>query len=402
MNPTTALVTALSRAESRGWSGPDPYDGLDSDLGAIAKPFGPLARFAVAQAVLRSPTLRWFASPPPTRNPKALGLFLGAVTRGREILGEGHASRLTSSLLDLISAHATPAATGLAWGYPFSWQSRYFWAPAGTPNAVVSSTVTWHLLECADLTGNERALRMGLAGAQFLATGLNRTPYGDVEAISYTASDATQVVNVSALAARALMRAARREGKGNLRGIAQCLAGFVLDTQREDGSWPYSTDAHGAWEDSFHTGYVLESLVFMQEMGLAIPEHTFATGFDAYRRFFGDNGEARLHPRPRSVLDAHSAAQGVLTYTALARSSHTTGTLRTAAGAAARQIADWALQHLWIEKKGHFAYRIHKNRRDEREFTRWVSAWMALAMATISCATVVNATEAALATAEAS
>ena len=397
-----ALDAILSRAESTLWTGPDPYDGLGSDLGALAEPFGGLARFAVAQGVLRSPALRWFASPVPTQNPKALGLFLGAVTRGKHHLGDPRTSRLTSSLLDLISACATPAAGGLAWGYPFAWQSRYFWAPAKTPNAVVTSTVAWHLLECADSTGNERALRMGLAAVQFLATGLNRSPYGDVEAISYTASDVTQVVNVSALAARAITRAARREGKGHFRGIAQCLLGFVLDTQREDGSWPYSTDARGSWEDSFHTGYVLESLLYLREMGLMVPEGTLASGFEAYRRFFGSSGEARLHPRANSVLDAHSAAQGILTYTALARSSHATEELRSAARSAAIGIADWALRELWIEGRGHFAYRMRGKKRDEREFTRWVSAWMALAMATISCATAANVPETALATAGAS
>ena len=112
------------------------------------------------------------------------------------------------------------------------------------------------------------------------------------------------------------MRAARREGKDHLRGIAQCLLGFVLETQRQDGSWPYSTDVHGAWEDSFHTGYVLESLIVLQDMGLDVPASTLASGLEAYRRFFGAGGESRLHPKPKSVLDAHSAAQGILTYAA--------------------------------------------------------------------------------------
>jgi hypothetical protein len=48
----------------------------------------------------------------------------------------------------------------------------------------------------------------------------------------------------------------------------------------------------------------------------------------------------------------------------------------------ALRIASWAREALWVESKGYFAYRIQGGRRDEREFTRWVQAWMALAMAT--------------------
>jgi hypothetical protein len=380
-----ALVTLVSRAESLHWTGPDPYDGLESMVGAIAKPFGSFPRLAIAQAILRFPAARRLASPAQTLNPKALGLFLGAVARGTDTLGDTRAKSLTSSLLYLLAKRSVPAALGVAWGYPFAWQSRYFWAPACTPNAVVSSMVTWHLLECADLTGSEQAREMGLAGAHFLASGLNRTAYDDGEAISYTAADATQVVNVSALAARALVRAARHENNSHVHDAAVRLARFVVAAQRKDGSWPYSMDPRGAWEDSFHTGYLLESLLYLQEMGIQVPERTLTGGFEAYRRFFGPDGESRLHAPADSALDAHSAAQGILTYAALAQSSHASGQLQDSAREAALRIADWALRELWIEEKGHFAYRIHQGRRDEREFTRWVSAWMALAMATAAC-----------------
>ncbi|HET9253352.1 MAG TPA: hypothetical protein VFP58_14655, partial [Candidatus Eisenbacteria bacterium] len=140
----------------------------------------------------------------------------------------------------------------------------------------------------------------------------------------------------------------------------------------------------------------------LQDMGLDVPASALASGLEAYRRFFGAGGEPRLHPKPKSVLDAHSAAQGILTYAALAGSSRASAELRSGAHSAAMGIADWAMQKLWIEKRGHFAYRIKGNRRDEREFTRWVSAWMALAMATVARLTAANETDRTLATAGAS
>jgi hypothetical protein len=80
------------------------------------------------------------------------------------------------------------------------------------------------------------------------------------------------------------------------------------------------------------------------------------------------------------VLDAHAAAQGILTYAALAGWNEGPRSLRDTAPGRAIAIARWATEHLWLSERGHFAYRVRRGRRDEREFTRWVTAWMCLAM----------------------
>ena len=95
----------------------------------------------------------------------------------------------------------------------------------------------------------------------------------------------------------------------------------------------------------------------------------------------GRRREARLLPRPDSVLDAHAAAQGILTYAALAAWTEGPRSLRDPAAARAVAIARWAMDELWLSDRGHFAYRVRRGRKDEREFTRWVTAWMCLAMA---------------------
>jgi len=156
--------------------------------------------------------------------------------------------------------------------------------------------------------------------------------------------------------------------------------GFVLAHQREDGSWPYATDPRGQWEDSFHTGYVLESLLAVQAYGVDVPHGALRAGFEAYPRFYGPDGEARLLPRADSVLDAHAAAQGILTYAALAGWNEGPRSLRDTAAGRSLAIARWSVEQLWLSERGHFAYRVRQGRRDEREFTRWVTAWMCLAM----------------------
>ena len=213
---TAAVATApldiaravLERTRVREWAGAEPYDGLEGPIGALVRPLGPLPRFALSQSVLRSPIVRAAAMPRATVNPKALGLFLSAVARLDAVTRletAGNRPRDTptgAELLDAISARAVTLGDALGWGYPFGWQSRHFWAPPNLPNGVVTSTVAWHLFEYADRTGEPRARSMAVAGARFLASGLARTPANGGEAIAYTPKDQTQVINVSALAAR--------------------------------------------------------------------------------------------------------------------------------------------------------------------------------------------------------
>jgi len=384
MRPPEALHALLDRAEARGWAGADPYDGLLSNLGRVVTPFGFLARFAVSQSVLRSRALRALARPPHSVNPKALGLWLGALAKGKDALPPHRVRELAAKLLHEIESRGTITSPGsLGWGYPFPWQSRSFWAPAGTPNAVVTATIAWHLFEYADAMHDARSRELGLSAARFLETALNMTPTTDGLAISYTANDQTKVVNVSALAARVVARANQWQRSEDLSQVVDRLTSFVLAAQREDGSWPYSLDPAGGWEDSFHTGYVLEALLDLRRFGAKVSSEALTRGFAAYERFFMHDGAARLTPAFGAPLDAHSAAQGILTYGALARSSQLSAKMRDRGRVMAIRVAGWSLEHLWVNDRGCFAYRIQKGSRDEREFARWVEAWMALAMASV-------------------
>jgi len=384
MTPADALKRILDRAEMDGWAGSDPYDGLLSSIGRAVTHLGSLPRFVLSQVVLRVPVARTLAKPPGTVNTKALALFLGAVTRGRGLLGVTRPRELVRELLGEIERRATPAGAGLGWGYPFPWQSRSFWAPAGTPNAVVTATVGWHALDCAGAFDDDAAHAVGLGAARFLASGLRLTPVDpDGVALSYTPTDDTRVVNISALAARLLLRASTLSGEADLAALGGKLLRFVINAQRPDGAWPYALDRGGTWMDSFHTGYILESLVYARDMGYPVPDGVLSRGIEAYGRFFGRDGSARITLPDKAPIDAHSAAQGMVTYAAIAASHAASLSLRESARASALAIADRALEALWVRGDAHFAYQIRGGSRDEREFLRWVQAWMALAMATV-------------------
>jgi hypothetical protein len=375
------LSAILRRAEAMNWAGADPYDGLASRLGTLINPLGQFPRFVLSQAVLRSPFIRGIANPPSKENPKGLALFLGAATQGRSILGDDRARSLFERLLSRITRQAVGSSRGHGWGYPFPWQSRSFWAPAGTPNTVVTATVGWHLIGAGEAFADSTALALGQSAAHFLRDEMHFTPAGEGGAISYTTGDRTRVVNLSALAARLFARVARARPQDDLLGLADQLTRFVLSTQREDGSWPYSMDGGGGWEDSFHTGFILEALLDLRRVGVSVPRETVSRGFAAYGRFFDSDGGARLFLKAESPLDAHSAAQGIVTYASRISDPEASPSESSSARAMAVRISDWARNALWLPAQGHFAYRITRGRRDERDYSRWVQAWMALGMA---------------------
>jgi hypothetical protein len=68
------------------------------------------------------------------------------------------------------------------------------------------------------------------------------------------------VVNASAYRAFLLMRAAARFGREDYREAAEGNLRFVLQAQKDDGSWPYALDGVRDFVDHFHTCFVMKAL----------------------------------------------------------------------------------------------------------------------------------------------
>jgi len=323
-----ALDLVLRRVQGQGWAGADPYDALLSPPGRALIPLGPAARMAFTQAALRWPAFRAAIRPPATVNPKGLALFLGGILRGWSALGPERAAALGTELRGLLDSLAVRDGKCAGWGYPFPWQSRFLWAPAGTPNAVVTATVGGHLLDWADHAralgaDDPRARELASGAALFLSEKLHHSAVGvKGSAVSYTSRDTSRIVNVSMLVARLLARVSRALGgtaeARRMRDQTTQLLQFAIAEQREDGTWAYARERRGAWVDSFHTGFVLEGLLALRDRGWNVPDEVIRRGFDAYDGFFDPDGGARLYREAGSALDAHSAAQGIVTYAARA------------------------------------------------------------------------------------
>ncbi|MGW1255716.1 hypothetical protein ACWD5Q_11135 [Streptomyces sp. NPDC002513] len=235
-------------ADSRGWAGPDPYDGLTGPLGRAA--VHRVLRQGLLQTVKRSPLdLRPALGIRPLRTATATGTAASACARlaGSPAWRE-RALRLGrhTAAEQLSGRHA-----GL-WRYEFDVQTRWAHYPASVPNLVATTFCADGCLDTGTL--DEKAV---LALARALLEHLHNGEF-----FTYTPTSGVLVHNANLMGAAL---AARLSRTGSLPdALADRLAAAARDAvevglagQRADGSWPYGEGPNLDWVDGFHTGYVL-------------------------------------------------------------------------------------------------------------------------------------------------
>src|SRR4051812_14118261 len=169
MVPTSVLTTtsgpsvaaeAVARirgwGEPRGWIGYDPYDALNSPLAPVLTGGTLLGRRLLTQAVKHSPlNLRPLLRIPREHNAMAIALVASAYAR-LAAGGDEAAAAGSARWLDWLVAAHTGGNAGLAWGYHFEVQTRFFGYARGEPNAIATSFAAHAFVDGLELLGDER------------------------------------------------------------------------------------------------------------------------------------------------------------------------------------------------------------------------------------------------------
>jgi hypothetical protein len=313
-----------------------------------------------------------------TRNPKAVALFLSAAARAPVPSGPSDAASTREAVPALGAAlEASRSAVGGAagWGYPFPWQGRSFFLPAGTPTVVVTAFAGEALLDAHAATGEGRFLEAALDACRFVLEGLNRSQDSTGVCLSYSPLDRTRVFNASLLGARLLTLAGERAGRSDLVRQAGPLISYAVARQRADGSWAYGEARHQGWTDSFHTGFVLGALdVYGRATGDPATRTALDRGLEFYAtRLFGPAGEPYYYPERRHPYDIHSAAQGVLTFLQVRDRS-------PEFAERARAVGRWMVRTM-LDPEGFFYYQVRRGRTVKTPYMRWSQAWGVRALA---------------------
>jgi hypothetical protein len=373
----------LAQLFLHGFRGFDPFDGLSTGiLRGLAR--GSLLRQRlVTQAVKRSPMLLQ----------PLLGIRPGvsATTAGYALVASARLCRTAESSIDI--ARLVPRLAGftrslavvdsrdeLAWGSHVDVATRFGYTPASAPNVVVTACAA-HGLASATAAGlvDERPALKRIAC--FVEKRLSRrTPEGQ-RWYAYTTDGRTMIHNGSMLAAVTLLRCGELLQDRGMIDEGWAAAETTLGYQLEDGSWRYAEHPGGDWEDSFHTGFVLESLLTADRLRQAKQlRAALVRGGQHYAKaYFGPAGQPWYSTQRPYPLDAMSAAQGLEVLPALAP-------VVPAAGRSGVRLLDWCRESL-CRPDGTVAYQVHRRWTDMRQFPRWSIAPMAAALAAAGCAT---------------
>jgi hypothetical protein len=365
---------------ARDFAGHDPFDALNSEVfqSLPLKNLG-FARLAFLQIVKRSPVdLRSILRVKEGVNPKALALFaLAEMSRFRESGDERHAANaktLLDRLLSLkISGETSVGERWSAFGYNFDWQSRYFYAPRGTPAIVPTAFASAAFSEAFELFNDERYSNNVSEIAAFVVSKLNRfIETADEVCFSYTPLDRSVIYNANLLAGECLVRAATINDNADYSQLAKKALRFVVRRQRADGAWAYGASGKQAWADNFHTAYILLSIRRIADaIGVkddAI-ENTFDRGFDYWlSNFFLDDGTPKYYDNEVYPIDIHSAAVAIAAMSELGETAN------------ARNVAAWTFENL-LDERGFFYYQQRMSGIVKTPFMRWGQAWMSYAIA---------------------
>jgi len=371
MDGTLTAVERLDNwIEDHHFQAYDPFDGLNSWLSRWA--IGKLGRQLLLQTIRRLPwNLRPLLGIQPACSSKAMGYFARAYLRLHRLTNDQNWKFKADQCLKWLEAHQCLGYETPCWGNHFDYESRVFSLPRGEPTVVWTALIGHAFVDSWEMTGREQHLEMARSICRFITEDLQRFPEPQGLCISYIPTGYYAVHNANMLAAAHLSRTYAHTGEDVLKDIASDAVAYTVHSQRDDGSWWYGEARNLRWIDSFHTGYVLDSLWwYMQATGDWSYQPAFQKGSDFFvRHFFEENGAPKYYHNRTYPLDIQCAAQAIDTLTMLQECGH------VSPPELAERVADWTLANMQAPD-GHFYFRRGRLWVNKTPMLHWGQATM--------------------------
>jgi rhamnogalacturonyl hydrolase YesR len=356
-----ALDQALNYAKTRGYAGYSKFDALNSPLlDKLSFNINPL-RWAYAQAVYRFPlNIRPLLQVKPGINPKAMGLFALARLLAAQVEPENKDvhEQEAREILSWLENNRAQGYHGMCCGYNYIWPNLRFYAPANSPNLVVTGNVIIAFLTAYEQLGDAKYLEIARSSVDFILNDLNTIIDTPTErAISYIPNSSWIVLNNQGLAAVIMAWVAKHTGENHLLEMARRHIQFLANQETDYGAWYYAypPESSPVTHDNYHTGNVLDWLLYYR---LHTGDETFmpayARGLEFYRQnLFMPDGMPKHRHNVIYPSDIHSAAQGAVTFSRAAMH------FKPEYLSDAERTLNWALDNMQAPDGGFYYMKSH-------------------------------------------
>jgi hypothetical protein len=384
----TRLMKSISKLDrwivANDYKGYDPFDGLSTPVADFLTGKNHYLRIVLQQSVRRFPlNLRPLLGIKKATSSKGMGFCALGYLRLYQATGQEAYRHKAESCLQWLIRHPSQGYAGYAWGNHFNYESRAGKIPKGLPTIVWTALIADVFLEAFELLHQPEYLAVAQSCGRFIMNDIGRYQHADGRlCFMYTPplnGDRPSwdgcIHNSNVLGARVLARLYRHGGGTAPRQTAKQSVQFTVDHQLPEGGWYYGEPKKYRWIDSFHTGYVLESI---RGYINAAEDDSFSAclrkGYDYFvNNFFDPDGTPRYYNTKTYPIDIQCASQAIQTLINL-RDYHP-DSLNLA-----QKVAQWTIDHLQDEK-GYFYFRKYPLVTNKTPTFHWGQATMLSALA---------------------
>lgn len=384
---TNEIQQALLKLEAwvtgAQWKAYDTFDGLSSPLAPVFTWGRPFLKRIWQQGVRRFPVnLRPILGIRPATSSKGMGFFAQGYLRLYQTTGREEYLDKMRFCLDWLMKNRSAGFQECCWGNHFDYESRGGRIPPGTPTVVWTSLIGHAFLDAYDAIGEPSYLDVARSVAEFIINELGWIDTGRDICLSYTPLPGGKPVkgkdgihNSNMLGAGFLARVNTLASKPQYLDVAEQAVKFTIRDQLPNGAWYYGSHPRWHWVDSFHTGYVLESLDWYMRCSQNVAfQSELRRGYKFFvETFFGQDGTPRYYDYKTRPLDIQCASQGIQTLVNLRN-------LHPRSVQVAQSVARWTIANMQ-DASGYFYYRKYPFMTNKTPTLHWGQATMFAALA---------------------
>lgn len=379
-----SIKSVYSWVKKERYYGWDPYDALNSRIVQRLCMGNPYLEILITQFNKYSPiNLRPLLKIEKGIDLKGIALFAQAYSKMYNLTKEEKYKEELEKCLTIIKEKSLKNKYKLD-----CWASHYFpytsadknKLAADTPDIIGTCQAIIALVEGYKILKDDNLKEMAISACNFLIKDLLEGD-GEDYFFKYTLTESDKIIlNASAQGLEAISHLLLIHEDEVLKDVRKKLVNFLIENQRDDGSWVYGVYKNGKMriQLDFHQGYMIDGLLAFlpyseneDEVILCIEK-----GAEFYKEvLFLENGQSYYRYPMRYPVDIHNQAQGIITFSKL-------DILDSKYLEFANKIAEWTISNMQ-DNSGYFYYQKHRLFTNKIPHMRWGQAWMMLALATL-------------------